>query len=390
MSALKHRLRFLTIKPTAACDLRCPYCDSRQRLFETTRGSRVGLDEWARLFVEASELGTEYLDISGGEPTLYEPLDALVWEAKRHGWFVSMNSNGQQLTPSLVERLENVCLDQVIVSIISLDGKAHDRIRGKKGCWNKAIQAIEAISRSDVRVIIHFIITRQNYRELPELIERCFQWQINALSLVYPENDHDDRTMLLDGRDIMTFREEVLPRAVAVYRRLAPNRSRDQSNLEGLFSGQGIEGADFSRGRYWGDRDTVDELCRKPETFALVYPNGDFMPCNAVEYSHHPVVGNILRSSLRDIWNGAELERFRRERMSFCLHCPVMRHTGISISTTDNPPYAAPVVMAIPGRLPGTRPEVRERFLAARGMETGQAASADIPRPSNQDNGSEV
>ena len=101
-------LKHLTIKPINHCNLACPYCESRQEHFELTRECIVGIEDWKRVFDEADDLGTEYLDISGGEPSLYTGLDALVWMAKAKGWFVSINSTGVGITNRVVDKLQNV------------------------------------------------------------------------------------------------------------------------------------------------------------------------------------------------------------------------------------------------------------------------------------------
>lgn len=372
-----HRLKYLTIKPFAPCTLKCPYCDSRQQLLNLSKGRILGLEDWARVFEEANNLGTEYVDISGGEPSLYKALDALVWEAKRYGWFVSMNTNGQHIDESFTSKLSDVCLDQIIVSVVSLKPAVHDRIRGQEGCWLKMQKSINAIAQSGIRLVIHFLITRQSYRDLPELLDRCFDWGVNALALVYPENDHEERHILLDDKDILHFREIIQPDLINHYVQNAPDRQRDISTLHQLFKPHGLSGVDYAQGRYWGTKYDADGACCKPETFALIYPNGDVLPCNAIEYSHQPIVGNVLDHSLHEIWNGSEYEQFRRERTDFCLHCPVVRHTGVSISTTDNPPYAVPVVLNVPERLAPERPDVDPAMLTTR--EPKKQRFADTP-----------
>ena len=90
-------LRNLTIKPVLACTQNCPYCSGRQQLFRKSRDASLALEDWARVFSQADDLGCNYLDISGGEPTLYRELPSLVWEAKRRGWYASVNTTGVRL-----------------------------------------------------------------------------------------------------------------------------------------------------------------------------------------------------------------------------------------------------------------------------------------------------
>ena len=67
--------------------------------------------------------------------------------------------------------------------------------------------------------------------------------------------------------------------------------------------------------------------CRVPWTTIAVHPNGDVFPCMAWS---RPPIGNIVRQSFDEIWNGAELDDLRREfdRQQpgvDCLHCTIRR-----------------------------------------------------------------
>jgi MoaA/NifB/PqqE/SkfB family radical SAM enzyme len=361
---MKAALRHLTIKPFHYCSHNCPYCDSRQELFQESSEASLGLEDWARVFAEADDLGCEYLDISGGEPTLYKALPALIWEAKRRGWYVSINSTGMRV-PELLSALEAVCLDQIIISMISLDAACHDAVRRTSGSWNLARKALEVLRGSSLRLIIHLIVCRHNFRELPDWIDFAFNVGANGLALVYPENDQDAHHLLLSDDQIRSFQREILPECLRRYEAYYPSAERSHSNLAALYEGHGV-GGDFSRGLYWNDPDTIRSLCDKPTSFALIYANGNVLPCNAVEYTHAPMVGNVIADSLIDLWHGPAWERFRQERMRFCQWCPIKRHTGIAIRTRDNPPYAAPVVRHVPERLPQNRPDAPAPLLRTR------------------------
>jgi len=352
-------LRHLTIKPHHGCRYNCPYCKSRRDLFRKSGGIRLGLDDWAGVFADADRLGCQYLDISGGEPTLYRLLPGLVWEAKRRGWFVSLNSSGYGI-PAALDALAAACLDQVIISLLSIDAARHDSARGAQGSWQTALRAMDRVASSGMRLIIHLIVNRHNYAELPLLIDFAFARGAAGLALVYPEDDGESRHLLMTAAEILRFRAEVLPECLRRYASHRPIPDASHANLAGLFAMHGVSG-DFSAGRYWTDIEDAHRCCLKPESFALIYANGDVLPCNGVEYSHRPIAGNVLRQSLGEIWTGPEYAAFRESRMAFCRLCPSSHHTGIAVHRADNPPYAAPVVRRIPEALPVARPAAQDR-----------------------------
>ena len=314
-------LRYMTIKPVAACLLSCPYCSGRQ-LLRSRKGPRLQIEDWQRVFAEAAALGTEYLDISGGEPSLYADLLALVWHARRHGWFVSLNSSGQGLSPDLIRELRRVCLNQIVVSLISLDHSTNDTLRGRDGALSDAMEVIRWSRAESIRVVIHFILGRPGIRSLPDLVDLAFDLDVNSLALIYPENDHEQRLLLLDESELEDVVQTVIPEAITRYYTRAPGRDTDAARIASLFDAQG-QGCDFTTGQYWSGLEAGRVDCRKPYEFTLIYPNGDVLPCNGIEYAGEPIVGNVLQQPLKDIFHGPGYEAFRATRTPLLPHLPV-------------------------------------------------------------------
>jgi PqqA peptide cyclase len=348
----RYVLENLTIKPNIYCSADCGYCSSRQLLFQASSQRRLGVEDWARVFSEAHELGVTYLDISGGEPTIYPELKRLVWEAKSLGWYTSLNSTAFQMG-KVINDMESVKLDKVCVSFISLDQELNDRIRGGKDTWRETMHGIDVLSESRVDLALHFIASKDNYRELPDVVDFAFDKLAASLACVYPENDHKSFDMLMSRSQITEFQEEILPEAILRYNK----RRRHDVEFPELFVDDGF-GADYAEGRYWRSQKEAKEECDKPFNFLLIYPNGDVLPCNGIEYTHFPIVGNVLQQPLKDIWYGEVMEEFRRDRIEYCLNCPIKRHSGISVGQATIPPYSEPAIRQVPIDLPG-RPDIK-------------------------------
>lgn len=227
----------------------------------------------------------------------------------------SINTNGYGVSPEMASRLQRLGLDNISISMMSLVAAKHDRIRGRRGSHERAVGAVKACSQAGIHTTVHLILARQNYRELPSLIRFLHEHNVQAFVLAYPENDAKERCLLMERGDIEAFRTQVLPLAREVFHTyfgydLGPR-------LAGLF--REPAGCDFSAGLY-GTRQSV---CDVPRRFALIYPDGSVLPCNAVEYTHTPIVGNVRNSSLAAIWNGEAFSSFRADSYAFCRNCPL-------------------------------------------------------------------
>lgn len=325
-------MEHLVIKPTLGCTASCPTCVSRRRLHRALEGARLSLVDWARVFSDASALGAWQLTISGGEPTLYEGLADLVRLGKRHGWLVRLNSNGGFDDEQLVEELLDAGLDVVDISLYSATAELHDAMRGRRGLWAQATRNIALLAklqarRRGFRVITQTVLTRENYQELPQLLELHRRLGSCGLLVSYLEGDFEGRHQL-SVHQVNRFRREVLPQALEVCRGLDwLTRDLATSAVERIFSLRTLSPERWARGAYRPSRGA----CSIPSTQALILANGDVHPCNIVEYTHQPVVGNVLREPLRRVWHDQPWASFRRELHPDCQRCPMARHTFVPL-----------------------------------------------------------
>jgi PqqA peptide cyclase len=324
------RLRYLTIKPTDFCGYSCPYCSGRQSLFKKTKGISLSLLEWRTILKDANNLGVECIRISGGEPTLFRELPQLVEIARDYSDHVLIYSNGFLLTAYLAENLKKKGLEGVSISLMSLDSELHDRLRQTSGSNESAINACQNIVMAGLHLSIHIIICRHNYREIPELIRYAIKIGARAIELHYPENDIQHRYLLMNTEDIRCWREDVLPRCIATMKEFNLLHKIDLGALKSMYS-QHCREANHSAGVYWPSLEAAIRNCSKPVSFAMVYPNGDVLPCNGVEYAHDPIIGNLREKSLCDLWKGRIFDQFRINRTSWCKFCPMVLHTVLKL-----------------------------------------------------------
>ena len=145
---------------TNRCNSRCRYCDIPAR-----RQRELSPDQVRQLIDEMAAAGTKRLGLWGGEPLLRDDIADIVHQAKSHGMYVTLDTNGYLLPQRLPDLPD---LDHVIVAY---DGPehAHDANRGK-GTWRKAMAGIEAaMPRMTVWTIT--VLTRHNIGEVAHIVE---------------------------------------------------------------------------------------------------------------------------------------------------------------------------------------------------------------------------
>lgn len=321
-----YALRSLVLKPTLACLADCPTCASRKSLHHGLKSvPPLSLHQWQELITQAHGLGARYLGISGGEPTLYKRLFDLIRHAKGFGWHVVLKTNGGVIDDAYADQLLRAGLDAVQISLYASTAELHDEMRRASGIWQRATGAIRSFVRKqseypDFRVNSQTTLTRANYQDFPALLALNRELGVQELLVSYLEGDYQGEHRLTQDQ-IEEFRQEIIPRAEQACESLKPaERLRALRTIAGLYSPDVISTADWAAGRY---QPAGDYACKRPQYYAMILANGDVHPCNIVEYTHDPIMGNVRDTSFTELWHSEQWNDFRERRFDMCAYCPI-------------------------------------------------------------------
>jgi MoaA/NifB/PqqE/SkfB family radical SAM enzyme len=325
------KLRRLVVKPTLACTASCPTCALRLDLYEKRKyENSLTLEQWTELIEDAYNLGCRDLHISGGEPTLYPETVRLIEVATRLGITTNVNTNGSRIPPTLIQGLVNAGLGSITVSMYSWRPSLHDRMRQEPGLFNRAVESIKRLRKQpNLLVDLQTILARYNLLELDRFVEMAYDLSVGYIYVSYVEGDVEKR-WLPTANQIQEFRREIVPKIKQIVDKQAPSALRNQAlkSVEAIFSDDSERIVQFSQGLYH----PIDKPnCPRPYNFALVLVNGEVHPCNGVEYSHEPVMGNIHNHKLSDLWQDTVWNQFRVQRYAWCHLCPMTLHFRIPI-----------------------------------------------------------
>jgi MoaA/NifB/PqqE/SkfB family radical SAM enzyme len=143
---------------TRKCNYRCVGCNvwrEQDRRELSTSDVKKGLDILRKL-------GIIEVVLSGGNPLLREDAEEIVDYTSRH-FVTTVYDNGSMATRK-IEALRNV--DFVAISIDSLDEAKNDHIKGVKGAWRKAMEAVETLHSEGINVSVTPTISQLNLNEI--------------------------------------------------------------------------------------------------------------------------------------------------------------------------------------------------------------------------------
>ncbi|MFH1220366.1 MAG: radical SAM protein [Candidatus Eisenbacteria bacterium] len=334
-------LHSLFLKPSLRCTARCDHCGPRRAFYRTRTGNTLTLNDYRGIIREAKSLGAESLHISGGEPTLYPQLAELVSEGRRAHMFTVLNTNGSLVTRDYARDLLKCGLDSSILSLHSHRRGRHDSIRKREGNFDEVINAVnvfrELRDMSHPRFIIstQTIVTRSNYVDLPGIIDLVCGLDVDAHGISYLEGDFGlEDTPTVD--DIAVLRDIIIPDVV---RRLGRHKFKNLvlryaaiRLVSGLYGGDSGRRQRMSAGVF--SPNGTHGRCRTPKGFMMILADGSALPCNMVEYTGGPVLGNVHEKGLQGIIDSPSWRSFIAAGFEYCRYCPTHLHFHIPISTS--------------------------------------------------------
>ncbi|MBX5452032.1 methyltransferase [Thermogemmatispora sp.] len=83
--------------------------------------------------------------ITGGEPLLLKGIFEVLQHAKSLGLYICLNTNGTIVTPRIAQRLRDIGVDCVKVSIDSANAAVHDRFRGQVGAFRRSLSPFHTL-----------------------------------------------------------------------------------------------------------------------------------------------------------------------------------------------------------------------------------------------------
>jgi radical SAM protein with 4Fe4S-binding SPASM domain len=279
---------------TYRCNERCEHC----YLDHDDKGE-LSLAEIKQLLNQLAEAGVMFLTISGGEPLLRRDFFDIVTHARSLLFDVKIKSNAVMIREKEAQRLKNLGVEQVQISVYSHRPEVHDGITKLPGSLKRSIAAIRFLKAQGLKVIIANVLMRQNmdhYSAVHELAR-----ELGANYTLDPTI-----TPMMDGNP-STLRMRATPKVL----RETFRDSAVVGNVE-----------EFCAPPPAADDDVMDELpCSAGHTACYVSPYGDVYPC--VQF---PLpCGNVRRQRFIDIWKDSpqlkEVRAIRARDLPTCSSC---------------------------------------------------------------------
>ncbi len=330
--------RKVYVELTADCDQACVMCP---RHSWSAPGGAMSEATFATLLAQLkASPSIATVNFSGyGEPTGHPRFHRCLREAKDAGLAVEVVTNGSGLDAESVERLIDLPLDKLIVSIDGIAPGASEMLHA--GSFDRVSESLRKLyhrrltRREDRPVVaIEFVATKRNVHELPTLVSLARALGVSEVlvSHLIPPTPELAEDVLYDRCNIVSRRRPVSPWSPRVD---LPQIDPDSPAADAVdhlrragthltVNGQDVAGA--------------GPACRfvLEGRFAVCW-DGEVSPCLSLMHTHSYVyrgqrrevrayhLGNIRQTPLATLWDGEEYrdfrDRVRRFAFSPCIDC---------------------------------------------------------------------
>lgn len=290
---------------TSRCNFRCKHCymDGGDRLSD-----ELNHNEALALVDEFKNIGIFRLFIAGGEPLMREDIFDILERVSEHGIPAVMNTNGYFIDEEMAEKLSQSNLSVVAVSLDGSRPETHDTFRGMHGSFKKAVRALRFLRESGVNASAGCVLSTNNYSEIPDIVNLCIECGATLLNIMRTAPVGRAASFEEFYLTFVMYKELIqgLERTYDDWKKDIAVISNDPLVNTWLLLQQGVV-KNEKKGRY----------CQAAGFSGYVQSNGDVLPC-----AYFPVtLGNMGKSSLRDIWETSAAERIRALASQLPLEC---------------------------------------------------------------------
>lgn len=286
---------------TNDCNFRCKHC-----VYKSGDWSMPNMtpDTVRKLVDSFHRMGVEEVHITGGEPLVNPNLFEIISILRQNKFLVRMQTNGMLIDNYMAQKLKNVGVEQILISIDGLKD-SHNNLRGNPDSFEAAIRACHFCLKNGIFARVNTVVHKSNVSDIRPLIKLIKDVGVDQHSFFYftpagrGENMPDEVLSLKEWKDVQeTIRETAEEEQISSKIKMQDVYHENDVRYEGL------------------------DICRNDN--CLILANGNVFHCVFFVYSQY-ALGNIYNDSLLDIWRniGSTLNRINAQRHKRCdnLNC---------------------------------------------------------------------
>ena len=281
---------------TNRCSYKCFFCEGD--IPNVRDVPELSTRECFHVFEKLSDEEVISVFLTGGDPLLRFDLPDLIKYCFNIGLEPCVSTNLFSLDEANLEKLIKAGLKQLQVSIQGPDG-IHESMVGKTKSYSIVMKNLEKVKEAGIKVEVVCVGLKENLKYIPSFIRELGSLGIKYFRILRYVPAH--RRELLKHIPPKELVEDCVPKIT---------KAAKEYKVDTLLSF--CPGLIASPSNLFEGFHPVTLTCPAGKTEFTILPNGDVYPCMNFKNKPEMHVGNILESSVAELWNHPKMVTLRR------------------------------------------------------------------------------
>ena len=302
--------KYISFIITKKCNLKCLHCD----IWKNQDLTEINDEQWLKLLDKIKNwLGKQEIEINGGEPMLKKDLVfKIIKKCNELNLPVGLNTNGILIDIKTAKELFKHKLQNIKISLYSLNNEIHDKLRGMSGAFLKTKEALEHLNKernlSKTKIELGMLLTKSNINEINSLINYAkknnFDLILQPLDFNINKNYQNNWQQTSDLWPTKEQIEKYLKPLVIKKPKLIKN---PVYYLKEIYE-------------YYLEPKSINQRkCFAIYNNLVIEPNGDVRLCFRSQK-----IGNIGQNKIEEIWCGNSAKKERKRLRSCQKSCKIL------------------------------------------------------------------
>ena len=167
--------RWQQVRPRSAqvylenkCHLKCQHCYESDE--SHPHDESLSLADYERIFEELARIGVLYLTFTGGEIFLRRDILDIIELARKKRFSVSLFTSGTLIDEHKANRLQELKVTEVHISVYSHDAAVHDGFTQVPKSWERSVRALRLLHERGIPTVMKANLMTFNVEHIDELI----------------------------------------------------------------------------------------------------------------------------------------------------------------------------------------------------------------------------
>jgi radical SAM protein with 4Fe4S-binding SPASM domain len=317
-------------------------CSVRKQGHDEDR-MELSLGQICKVVNDLYNMGIKSIRLIGAEPMMRKDIIDIIKHIKAKGLVCDVATNGTLINKEMAKALVESKIDQIALSI-DAPNKLHDKVRGVKGAFEKAIKGLQYLSlekerrktsvpRFNIRTTISSINCNiENLRDMVRFIEKN-RIEFFSFGLIRETPLDVVNKTLFKGKIIGTTRFLPESDSLLVNEQSLVKMKKEAEEAPSLKNYLGM--INYLSYDHLLKSTVPIRKCYQTHTVILINPYGDVIPCSNLD---RYIFGNVLNENIMNIWKNSahrELTNHLEKRFfPICDYCCHIQYTPLQVLKT--------------------------------------------------------